>query len=54
MLELNTDTPLDLTPAEALKLEELERVEAVRLHRRLTNSTLKAAVAAVDFYKQKA
>jgi hypothetical protein len=43
-----TDDPRDLEQEEINEIRTMSRVEAVRLHRRLTRSTLTAAIRAVD------
>ena len=43
-----TDSPRDLSVIEAVAIRQAGRLEGVKLHRHLTNSTLAAAVRIVD------
>jgi hypothetical protein len=47
-----TDTPRALTEDERNWMRIEPRLKAIRLHRELTNSTLAAAIAAVDEIRQ--
>ncbi len=44
----DTDTPRALTPSEVADIMQAGRLNGVKLHRRLTYSTLRAAVREVD------
>jgi hypothetical protein len=43
-----TDHPRMLTEDERQRVRSASRLEAIKLHRQLTNSTLRAAIEAVD------
>lgn len=44
----HTDTPRDMTEAEKAEVRRVGRLDAIKLHRTWTHSTLRAAVRCVD------
>ena len=43
-----TDNPRDVTREEAAQIKAVGRLDGIKLHRQLTNSTLSAAMRAVE------
>ena len=43
-----TETPSDMTPEELAIVMDVKRLEAIKMHRQWTNSTMPAAIRCVD------